>query len=118
MEDILELAAKLGKRIAEDARARRMAEARAAFEKSSEARQLLDDYENHQQKLGELQAANRPIEPEDKRKLADLHQKVISHAVLKDLLKAQADYLELMTLVSARIEQESLRDITPAPQPG
>ena len=76
----------------------------------SEARQMLDDYENQQQKLGELQAANKPIEPADKRRLADLHQKVISNPLLKDLLKAQADYLELMTLVSARIEQESLRE--------
>ena len=118
MEDILELAEKLGKRIAEDTRAKRMADARAAFEKSTEARQILDDYESHQQKLGELQMANRPIEPADKRRLADLHQKVISDPVLKDLLRAQADYLELMTLVSSRIEQESLREAPPSPQPG
>jgi cell fate (sporulation/competence/biofilm development) regulator YlbF (YheA/YmcA/DUF963 family) len=110
MEDILELATKLGKRIAEDARAKRMAEARAAFETDATARQLLDDYEGQQQKLGELQMANKPIEPADKRRLADLHHKVITNAALKDLLKAQADYLELMTLVSSRIEQESLRD--------
>jgi hypothetical protein len=53
-------------------------------------------------------AARKPIAPEDKRRLADLHAKVIGSRVIKDVLKAQADYLELMTAVSQRIEEAAL----------
>ena len=108
MEDILDLASKLGKRIASDPRGKQMAEARAALEGSMEDRQLLDDYEKQQKKMHELEVGGKPLEPEDKRSLADLHTKVVASSVIKDLLKAQADYVTLMTMVSQRIEQEAL----------
>ncbi len=108
MDDILELAARLGKRIAGDPRGRQMVEARAALENSVEDRQLLSDYEKQQRRLHDLEVAGKPIEPEDKRRLADLHAKVASSRVIKNLLKAQTDYLALMSMVSQRIEQEAL----------
>ena len=46
--------------------------------------------------------------PEDKRRLAELHAKLAGSEVIKALLKAQADYVELMTAVSQRIEQETM----------
>ncbi len=108
MDQILEQAARLGEQIAADPRGRQMADARAALDGSLQDRQLLEDYEAQQQKMNELAAAGRPIEPEDKRRLADLHAKVIGSRVIKDVLKAQADYLELMTAVSQRIEEAAL----------
>ena len=108
MEEILDLAARLGKRIAVDPRAQAMVGAQNALEKSLADRQLLNDYEGQQQKIYELESAGKPIEPEDKRRLADLHGKVVSSSVIKQVLKAQADFLELMTGVSQRIEQEAL----------
>lgn len=107
MEEILKLAEQLGKRIAADPRGQKFARARAAFDADLPARQLINDYESQQQKMAELEMAGKPIEPEDKRRLTDLHQKVVGNAVLKDLLKAQADYLELMTTISERIEREA-----------
>ena len=109
MDEILDLAARLGKSIGADPRAKRLTEARAALQNSLEDRQLLADYENQQRKMHALEIENKPIEPEDKRKLADLHGKVISSKALKDLLTVEADYLELTTMVSQRIEQEALR---------
>jgi len=108
MDEILDFATRLGERIAADPRGRQMANARAALDASLQDRQLLQDYETQQQKVHELEASGRPIEPEDKRKLADLHSKVIGSRVIKDVLKAQADYLELMTLVSQHIEEAAL----------
>jgi cell fate (sporulation/competence/biofilm development) regulator YlbF (YheA/YmcA/DUF963 family) len=108
MEEILELAANLGKRVAVDSRARRLHQARTSFEGNLEARQLISDYEHQQQRIAELEYSGRPIEPEEKRRLTELHQKVTANAVLKELLKAQADYVELMTLISERIEREAL----------
>lgn len=108
MDEILELAAKLGKQIAADPRAERMSNAREALEKSAADRQLLGDYEDQQRKMMEMETQGKPIEPADKHRLAELHQKVVSSEIIKDLVKAQADYLELMTLVSQRVEQEAL----------
>ena len=108
MDQILELATRLGEKIAADPRGRQMADARTALDGSLQDRQLLEDYEAQQQKMSDLAAAGKPIEPEDKRRLADLHGKVIGSRVIKDLLRAQADYLELMTAVSQRIEEVAL----------
>lgn len=108
MDEIQQLAAKLGTQIGNDPKGKAMAEARAQLEKSLVDRQLLADYEAVQQKLHDLQASGKPIEPDDKRRMADLHAKVISSSVIKNLLKAQADYMELMTLVSQTIEDAAM----------
>ncbi len=90
MDEILDLAAKLGKRIAEDPRAKAMSAATAGLDGSLEDRRLLSDYQQQQHKL------------------ADLHGKVVGSSVIKAITKAQADYLALMTAVSRKIEHESL----------
>jgi len=114
MDEILELAAQLGKRIAADPRGKQMAAAQAALDGSLRDRQLLQDYETQQQHIHSLEMSGKPIEPEDKRKLADLHGQVIGSTVIKSLLKAQADYVELMTLVSQRIEDAAFGALQPA----
>ena len=103
MDAILELAERLGKQIREDRRGSRMLKARKAFEGSATDRQLLADYEGQQFKIHELEQTGRPVEPEDKRRLADLHGRVIGSEVIKELLTAQADFLELMAAVSQRV---------------
>ena len=107
MDDILDLAARLGKRIASDPRGSAMVLARDALDKSASDRQLLADFQAQQQKVHELEVGGKPIEPDDKRKLAELHDGVISSQVIKDLLKAQTDYVDLMSQVSSRIKQEA-----------
>lgn len=108
MDDILELASRLGKRIASDARGQNLANARAALEKSQLDRQLLIDFEDHQHRLLQSQQEGKPIEPEDKRKLVALQDKVTASPVIKNMLKSQADYLELMSNVMSSIEREVL----------
>lgn len=115
MDEILDLATRLGKRISQDPRAGKMIDAQVALENSLSDRQLLADYEQQQNKIYELEATGKPIEPSDKRKLADLHAKVVGSGIIKGVLKAQADFLEIMTAVSQRIEQEALtRSAQPA----
>lgn len=108
MDEILDLATKLGKMMAADARAVAMATARKGLEDSPSERQLLSEYESQQQKMAGLEAAGKPLEPEDKRKLADLHGKVVSSEVIKELIKAQTGYVELMSAVSRRIEEQAM----------
>ncbi|MHC4695539.1 MAG: YlbF/YmcA family competence regulator [Planctomycetota bacterium] len=113
MNEILELAVKLGKLINADPRAERMAKARAALENSAADRQLLGEYEKAQLKIHELEANGSPIEPEDKRDLADAHGKVAASEVMKELMRAQVDYAELMNGVFGRIEQEAVGSTPP-----
>lgn len=115
MNEILELATQLGRLIAADPRAQSMSAARDSLEKSVEDRQLLADYEAQQQKMAKLQSEGKPIEPEDKHKLADLQAKLAGSGVLKVLLKAQTDYVELMTTVSRRVEEEAVGLSSSAP---
>jgi cell fate (sporulation/competence/biofilm development) regulator YlbF (YheA/YmcA/DUF963 family) len=112
MDEILDLAAKLGKQIAADNRTKAFAAARKALDEDSAQQQLLADYEAQQRRIGELQAGGKPIEPEDKRKLQALHERVISSDAIKTLLASQADYVELMAHVSQRIEQEAFTAIS------
>ena len=49
--------------------------------------------------IAEKEARQQPIEVEDKRKLEQLHQKVIEHPLLRDLQVVQMDYLDLMRKV-------------------
>jgi len=114
MDEILDLAGKLGKLIAADPRAKRMSDAHAALEESLDDKRLLSDYEKVQREIHTLEQAGKPIEPDDKRALADLHAKVAGSEVIKALIKAQVDYAELMQAVSQRIEQEATADMRPS----
>ncbi len=106
MDEIMELAGKLGTVIAADPRGQRIAKAQAALASSSDDRQRLADLETLQGKVHALEVQGKPIEPEDKRRLVDLQAKVAGSEVIKDLLGAQADFAELMSAVLQKIEQQ------------
>ncbi|MCH7925959.1 MAG: hypothetical protein IIC51_10540, partial [Planctomycetes bacterium] len=61
MDEILDLATKLGKMMAADARAAAMATARKGLEDSPSDRQLLSDYESQQQKIAGLEAFDEAV---------------------------------------------------------
>ncbi|HEY3242455.1 MAG TPA: YlbF family regulator [Phycisphaerae bacterium] len=106
MDPILDVARDLGKRLAEHPKVKAYLEANEAVAASASTRQILTDYESQARKIEELTAANQPVEPEDKRKLADLEQKMASDPLMKTLLKAQADYVGLMRQVQAAIQPQ------------
>jgi cell fate (sporulation/competence/biofilm development) regulator YlbF (YheA/YmcA/DUF963 family) len=106
MDAILDLAKELGKRLSEDARVKAFLEANQAVANSAGTRQILADYEAQARKVEQLQAANKPIEPEDKRRLMELEQKMASDPLMKNLLKAQVGYVELMRQINNAIQPE------------
>ncbi|MFQ5592258.1 MAG: YlbF family regulator [Phycisphaerae bacterium] len=106
MDEILELATKLGKLIQAHPTAERLAKARSHLGSGTEGRRLLQDYETAQNKVRELEAKGSPIEPEDERALVDLHAKVAGSQLIKEFMKAQMEYAELMRAVATRIKQE------------
>ena len=104
MDEILELARRLGKRIADDPRGKAFREAQAALVDNAEAQKLLTEYNDQAHRIQSLEDQNKPIEPDDKRKLADAQQRVAGNACLANYAKVQADYVELMQRVSTAIE--------------
>ena len=107
MDSILELASELGKRIAADPRGLAMIEASKALEESLPDRKLVEDYDALQLKMAKLEAGGKPLEPEDKRGLIEMRDKVATSPVLKELLKAQVEYVSLMKNVSMTIEKSA-----------
>ena len=108
MDTIIEQARKLGQLIATDPRAKSMRDAQSALRNSPNDQKLLEAYDAQQHRIMELEHQGKPIEPEDKRKLQSLHEQVISSRAIKDLLKAQSDYIELMTAVTTELETQAL----------
>jgi len=104
--DIVELAERLGKAIAESPEAARVRAARQALGAEPGTAQMLKDYNAHVMKIAQLEQAQKPIEPEDKHKLDDLHNKLIASEAFKKLTAAQVEYAETMRKVNEAIRSQ------------
>jgi len=103
MEALLALADKLGRAIAAHERfqALRAAEKEVSENPGANAtQQALEQQMNH---IAELEISGKPVEVSDKRKLEQLQNDFRSHPALQQLVKAQADYLELMNKINQTI---------------
>lgn len=110
MSEIIDLATKLGKAIAESPQAAALLQSRKALEGQPELVKLLQDYNQQAQKIGQLEDQNKVIEVEDKRKLQELHEKLVASDVFKKMQMAQMEYIDLMRKVSMGIH-EQLKEI-------
>ena len=106
MKEILDIAAQLGTRIAESEQFKYLRTAEAVIEADADARQLLKQADAHKARLADLEARRQPIEPEDKRELERLNQAMSSNEKLHTLVRAQADYLEIMNQVNESIRKQ------------
>jgi len=106
MEEILEIASKLGAAIANHNRYKMFKEAEKQLKKDDEAKEISEELEKQSRKIYELEKDLKPVEVEDKKKLQQLKEKVASNQSIQRFLKVQADYVELMTKVNKRIEVE------------
>ncbi|ODS30412.1 MAG: hypothetical protein SCARUB_04485, partial [Candidatus Scalindua rubra] len=70
------------------------------------AKEISEELEKQSQKIHELEKNLKPVEVEDKRKLQQLKEKVASNQSIQKFLKAQTDYVQLMTKVNENIEAE------------
>jgi cell fate (sporulation/competence/biofilm development) regulator YlbF (YheA/YmcA/DUF963 family) len=107
MEDIIADARALGKKIAAHPRtATFLAAARAVAEDKS-AQDILKSYQEQVNKIRQLEGAGKPLEPEDKHKLMDCEAKLAGNDKLKEMMKHQADYLEMMHRINSAIDEAS-----------
>jgi len=104
MEQILNKAKQLGEAIAAHERCRAFDQAAKALKADAEAKQLEQDYAESAKVLSEKSAAGQPLEPEEKRREADLRKRMAAHPLIRDFLKAQVDFAELMQKTNATLE--------------
>ena len=105
MEDILQLARRLGKAIADSPQAVALHAARAELDKHEDLKKLVEDYQAQVQKVAELREANKPIEVDDKHRLNDLHGRLVAADVFKKYTAAQVEYVDLMRKATQAMQQ-------------
>jgi cell fate (sporulation/competence/biofilm development) regulator YlbF (YheA/YmcA/DUF963 family) len=113
--DLLERAKALGESLARHPRVVSFAAARRALHDSREARDLLVQYTQHAERLHELEAGQKPIEVADKHKLAEIETRMAGNDVLKQYMRVQADYIELMNQISRAMEEPAVRALQEKP---
>lgn len=109
MKELLELAGKLGEKIAASQRYIDLKTSEKGMSENGVAKELFESYIQQNNKITGLEADGKPIEPEDKEKLQDLMEKVHSNDKIQGMVKTQADFAELMNKVNAKI-QDALKD--------
>ncbi len=68
------------------------------------AQQLLREYESHVERLHRLEAEQKPIEVADKHRLREMETNLAGNALLKTLMRTQADYAALMAQINRAID--------------
>ena len=105
VQELLNKARSLGVALAGHPRVRAHYEAQRAVRADPEAQKLLQDYQAQLNHIRRLEAARKPIEVADKRKLRDLEARMAGHEALKTLMRTQADQVEIMAQVNRAIEE-------------
>ncbi|HYC78070.1 MAG TPA: YlbF family regulator [Planctomycetota bacterium] len=104
MDDaILAQADKLAELLAADPRFERLRAAEDAVLKTPELKRLMEEFEQARLSVARKEREFTPVEPSEKRALADLQRRVQDSAPLRDLAKAQADYAQMMDRVNRAI---------------
>ena len=105
-ERILGLASRLGQTIAESTAAKALQAARQAVDADKELQQVMRDYRQQADKLRKLEQETKPIEPEDKRALEAMNQKLAASEKFKTLTAAQMEYIDLLRKVNEAVQKE------------
>jgi cell fate (sporulation/competence/biofilm development) regulator YlbF (YheA/YmcA/DUF963 family) len=98
------MADKLGKSIAESDAGRKYRQARQQMQSDAEAHELMQQFQQHVEKLQRSEQAGQPIEVEDKNTLEELQGKLAANPKVKTFTEAQMDYMDLIRQVSQRIQ--------------
>jgi len=106
MEELISMAQQLGKKLAAHERTAKLKAAQKALNNDPDASQLVQDYQKQVDKIHKLEQEVKPIEPEDKRLLAELEGKIAANAMFADLTRRQADFVEMMQKVKQAIDNE------------
>ena len=106
MDQLVELAKRLGRQMAAHERTTLLKQAQKAVDDDPEAAELIKAYQEQAKHLAELEKANKPIEVADKQKLSELEAKIGMHASLAELTRRQVDFVDMMRKVKQSIDEQ------------
>jgi cell fate (sporulation/competence/biofilm development) regulator YlbF (YheA/YmcA/DUF963 family) len=113
MQEIIQLAERLGRELANSPQARALREAQEQLQADERTARLVDAYRDQAEKITRLEQENKPVEPEDKHKLDELHSELASMPAFKKFTAAQYEYADLMRKVDQALN-EHLRPDEPS----
>ena len=105
MEEIIQMAERLGKAIAASPQAVALHQASEALNAEKETVQVFQDYQQQARKIAETEDIQKPVEPEDKHKLEQLHKDLVAREAFKKFTAAQVDYVDVMRKVNDAIRK-------------
>lgn len=103
-QELINQAKSLGEAIARHPDVRAFFSARGEVERDTAAQELLKKYHLQAQRVQQLTAERKPIEPEDKKKLLEYEQEMAGNPALKKMMAAQVGYIALMNRVNQAME--------------
>ena len=106
MNEIIELAERLGRAISDSPQAAGLREARSELDKHEDVKELLKEFQAQSEKIARLEDENKPIEVDEKHKLQGLQEKLVSHDVFKKYTAAQVEYVDLMRKVNQTLRKQ------------
>ena len=106
MKEILEAAGKLGEAIAASDRFKAVDSVRKEIEADEALQADMKALNELGEKIARLEKDVKPVEPEDKRRLREMQEKVTAHTKLRELAHAEADFAELMNRVNRAIHSQ------------
>ena len=102
-QEILSKADEIGKMVGEHETSKRLEAAMKLLQNDLESQRMLSDFNRTLQALAQKEAAGKPIEVEDKRKLETLQSHIVRNPTLRQFQTAQMDYLDLLRKIDERI---------------
>ena len=102
-KDILEQASRLGEMLSEHEATRKLESATKAFESDIASQRAFTDYQRFAQSLQHKAQQGQPIEVQDKKKLDELQQAVITNPLLANMQRAEMAYVDLLRKIDAAI---------------
>ena len=108
MEKALAAAAELGRQLAQEEAFLRLRAAESAVQGDAAAQKTLEDLQRQRRKIESLESARQPVEPEEKRELLRLTDAAHGDPKLQELVRAQADYMEMMNRINQTIQRALL----------
>jgi cell fate (sporulation/competence/biofilm development) regulator YlbF (YheA/YmcA/DUF963 family) len=102
---VMEAATKLGGLIGTHPSVQSYRELTRQMDLDISARTLLGQFEQMMENLAQKEASGMPIEVADKRNVEQLQQSIAIHPLLKKLMAAQVEYMDLMRKVQETINE-------------
>ena len=105
MQDVIGKATTLGEAIAKHERTKAFMAADKAVHTNDQAKAVMEAFHAQAAHIHQLETSQQPIEPADKQKLAAVQAEMAGNDLIKNFVRCQADYAELMNNVNQAIDQ-------------